>query len=325
MSMNVLQLADRLRTEADAYLLLEELRWHGRPMCPHCGSVGEHYFLTPANGKSRRTRTGAASERRVWKCRDCRKQFSVLTGTIFHGTKIPIRTWLMVIFDASAAKNGISAREIERRYGVTPRTAWHLMHRIREAMKREPVAALLAGRVVADETFYGGTPKNRHGHKRGEHLQGVTDKTPIVALVSRETGEVRSAVVPSVNADNLRVVIDEHVDTKRTHLHTDSGLQYRPLTKHFAAHSTVDHKANEYVRGDVTTNHAETYFSQLKRSLDGTHHHVSREHLHRYLAEFDFRYTTCKLTDTERMGVLIERVGGRRLTYRQPALQGPQD
>lgn len=315
--MTVLQLADRLRTEADAYLLLEDLRWHGRPVCPHCGSVGEHYFLTPANGSSRKTRTGAASERRVWKCRDCRKQFSVLTGTIFHGTKIPIRTWLMVIFDASAAKNGISAREIERRYGVTPRTAWHLMHRLREAMKLEPIAGLLSGRVIADETWYGGTPKNRHGHKRTKkaRLQGATDKTPILALVSRETGEVRSAAVPSVTAENLRTVITAHVDTRNTHLHTDSGMQYRKLAEPFAAHSTVDHRAGEYVRQDVTTNHAEGYFSQLKRSLDGTHHHVSVEHLHRYLAEFDYRYTTCKLSDTERMERLIGKVAGRRLPY----------
>ncbi len=181
MSMTVLKLADRLHTEADAYLYLEELRWNGRPFCPHCGSVGEHYFLNPANGKSRKTRTGAASERRVWKCRDCRKQFSVLTGTIFHGTKIPVRMWLLVMFDDSTAKNGISAPEIERKYGLCPRTAWHLMHRLREAMKSEPIAGLLSGIVIADETWYGGKPSNRHGHKRKDHLQGQTDKTPIIA------------------------------------------------------------------------------------------------------------------------------------------------
>jgi len=317
-SLNVLQLADRLRTEADAYLMLEEMRWKGRPLCPHCGSVGEHYFLNPANGKSRKTRTGSASERRVWKCRDCRRQFSVTVGTIFHGSKVPLRTWLMVIFDASAAKNGISAREIERRYGVTPRTAWHLMHRIREAMKIEPIAGLLTGRVVADESWYGGKPKNRHRNRHANRLQGEHDKTPIMALVSRETGEVRSQVVPDVRGHNLRKVLVEHVDPAQTHLYTDSGYQYRPLAPMFASHSAVDHKAGEYVRGDVTTNPAEAFFSQLKRSLDGTHHHVSREHLHRYLAEFDFRYTTCKQTDTERMTAIVGKVGGRRLTYRSP-------
>jgi hypothetical protein len=113
-------------------------------------------------------------------------------------------------------------------------------------------------------------------------------------------------------------VLVTHVDPGNTHLHTDSGIHYRKLADEFAQHSAVDHKAGEYVRGDVTTNHAETYFSQLKRSLDGTHHHVSVEHLDRYLAEFDWRYTNCKLTDTERVGVLIDRTGGRRLTYREP-------
>ncbi len=314
--MNVLALADRLRTEADAYLMLEELRWHGRPLCPHCGSVGEHYFLTPANGSSRKTRTGAASARRVWKCRDCRKQFSVLTDTIFHGTKIPIRTWLLVIFDASTAKNGISAREIERKYGVTPRTAWHLMHRVREAMKLEPIARLLSGRVVADETWIGGKPSNRHGFK--PDLARSTDKTTVMSLVSRETGEVRSQVVPNVKASTLRSVLFAHTDRTRTDLHTDSGFGYAPVGKAFASHSMVDHTIREYARGDVTTNHVECYFSQLKRSIDGTHHHVSREHLHRYLSEFDYRYSTCHLSDTERMHVLLGKVAGRRLPYRSP-------
>jgi transposase-like protein len=320
MSMNVLQLADKLRTEADAYLYLEELRWGDRPVCPHCGSVGEHYFLTPANGRSRKTRTGSASERRVWKCRDCRKQFSVLTGTIMHRSKVPVRTWVFVIFEACASKNGISAREVERKYGLCPRTAWHLLHRIREAMAREPMAGLLAGRVVADETFYGGKASNRHGHDPRKHTQGskTGDKVAIMALVSRETGEVRSRVVPDIRRDTLRKAIAEQVDMGRTHLHTDQLASYRLIASEFASHSAVHHGEREYVRGDVSTNQAETYFSQLKRSIDGTHHHVSREHLHRYLAEFDFRYSTCKSSDTERVGMLLGRVGGRRLTYRQP-------
>jgi transposase-like protein len=316
MAINFLQLADHLRTDADAYKLLEQMRWGDQPACPHCGSVRKHYFLTPKTGTARKTRTGSVTERRVWKCADCRKQFTVLVGTIFHGTKIPLRVWLLVIFDACSAKNGISAREVERKYGLTAKSAWFMMRRLREAMKREPMAGLLSGRVIADETWYGGTPKNRHGNKRMNRLQGATDKTPILALVSRETGEVRSAAVPNVRAASLRQVITEQVDTANTHLHTDSGMQYRQMAGPFAAHSTVDHKAGEYVRQDVTTNHAETYFSQLKRSLDGTFHHVSREHLHRYLAEFDWRFSTCKLTDVERMDLVVGSVGGRRLAYR---------
>ncbi len=319
MGLSIPQLATKLQTEADAYKFLEDLRWGEQPVCPHCGSVRKHYFLKPGNGSSRKTRTGTASQRRVWKCADCRKQFSVLTGTIFHGSKIPVRTWVFVVFEMCASKNGVAAREIERKYGLTPKTAWFMLHRLREAMKREPIAGLLSGRVVADETWIGGKPRNRHGNKRGQGGQGRTDKTPVMSLVSRETGEVRSRVVPNVSGDSLRTVLTASVDAASTHLHTDKSAAYVKIGPEFAGHSFVDHLAGEYVRDDVSTNQAETYFSQLKRSIDGTHHHVSVEHLPRYLAEFDFRYSTCKDTDTERMGKVVDSVAGRRLTYQEPA------
>jgi transposase-like protein len=316
MSMSIPQLADRLSTEADAYRFLEELRWGDEQVCPHCGSIREHYFLKPSNGASRKTRTGSASERRVWKCADCRKQFSVLTGTIFHGTKIPVRTWVFVVFEMAASKNGVAAREIERKYELTPRTAWFMLHRIREAMKFEPLAGLLSGRVVADETFIGGKAKNMHKDARERKLPargGASGKAAVLTLVSRETGEVRSRTIPNVSGETLREAISENVNRAMTHLHTDSAHGYRWTT---LEHSTVDHSAGEYARGDVSTNQAENYFSQLKRSIDGTHHHVSRKHLDRYLAEFDFRHSTCEQTDTERVGKLVGQVGGRRLTYR---------
>jgi len=323
--LSILSLSEKLRTEADAYLFLEGLRWNGRPICPHCGSVRKPYFLNPANGESRKTRTGTASQRRVWKCADCRKQFSVLTGTIFHGTKIPVRTWIFVVFEMCASKNGVAAREIQRKYNLTPKSAWHMLHRIRFAMERDPMAGLLSGRVVVDETWIGGKPSNRHGHKRGQGGQGKTDKTPVVALVSRETGEVRSRVVPDVKGHNLRRVLDEHVDAALTHLHTDSAGAYIGIGGDFFEHSAVDHSAGEYVRGDVSTNQAENFFSQLKRSIDGTHHHVSREHLDRYLSEFAFRHSTRKSSDTERMAMVGQQVGGKRLTYRIPTQRPSSD
>jgi len=316
MDFSIPALADKIRTEADAYEFLEQLRWDGQPVCPHCGSVRRPYFLTPKDGASRKTRTGSKSERRVWKCADCRKQFSALTGTIFHGTKVPVRTWIFVVFEMCASKNGVAAREIQRKYGLTGKSAWFVLHRIREGMKREPISGLLSGRVVADETWIGGKPSNRHGHKRGRGGQGVTDKQPVVALVSRKTGEVRSRAIPNVRGSSLRGVIGEEVDASRTHLHTDEGTGYARIAGDFASHSAVNHKRGEYVRDDVSTNVAETYFSQLKRSIDGTHHHVSRAHLQRYLAEFDFRFSTCRESDTERMKRLGRQVGARRLTYR---------
>jgi len=229
-----------------------------------------------------------------------------------------------VIFDMCSAKNGMSAREIERKYNLTAKSAWFMAHRLREAMKREPMAGLLSGRVIADETWFGGKPSNRHGHNPNARKSGHTEKTPIVALISRETGEARSEIVAVVTRETVSAVLERHTDATNTDLHTDAGKHYRQIGERYASHTYVEHGAKEYVRDDVTTNHAETYFSQLKRSLDGTHHHVTVEHLPRYLAEFDWRYTTCKLSDTERMQGLIGSVTGRRLMYRQPACRDEQ-
>jgi transposase-like protein len=322
-------LANKIATEGDAYVFMERMRWgadNERLACPHCGN-GKAYFLNPANGVNRKTRTGSASERRVWKCAACRKQFSVTTGTIFHGSKVPLRTWLFVVFQMVSSKNGMSAREIERTYGLTAKTAWFVAHRIREAMKREPLVGMLSGTVVADETYIGGKVANRHrqgktpGQVGGRGRAGVPgDKTVVLSLISHDTGEARSVVVPDVTGASLRKAIAEHVDMPNTTLHTDASGPYKKIAHEFDAHDAVDHSAWEYVRygGDrvITSNHAEGYFSQLKRSLDGTHHHVSREHLPRYLAEFDYRYSTRTMTDTERTADLFGKVAGKRLTYR---------
>jgi transposase-like protein len=314
---NILRLAEQIPDEGAAYEYLERLRWNGSPVCPHCGNEDRCYFLNPANGKSRATRTGAPSQRRLWKCGACRRQFSVLTDTVMHGTKIPVRTWVFVIFEMCSSKNGVSAREIERKYGICPRSAWFMTQRIREAMKDNGLD-LFVGTVVADETFIGGKAKNRHGHKVGHGGQGVRpgEKTAVLSLVDRSTGRVRSKVVPDVTGATLRKAIAERVDMGRSVLHTDSGTQYIQLGQEFAAHERVDHYRREYVRGDVSTNPAEGYFSQLKRSLDGTHHRISREHLGRYLAEFDYRYSTREATDADRMSDLMGRVAGRRLAYK---------
>ncbi len=299
---------------------MESMRWPDKPVCPHCGSINDHRFLTPENGVSRRTRTGALSQRRVWKCRDCQKQFSVITNTPFHGSKVALRTWIFVLFEMCANKNGIAAREIARKYKLTNKTAWFVAHRVRLAMETLPSAKRMAGVVVSDETWIGGDPANKHRDKVARDEQGNmihhTEKTPVLSLVDKDTGEVRSQVVPTVNSANLRKVFEQEVDMPRTILHTDGASWYNAFAGYVQRHESVDHMAGEYVRGDVSTNRLENYFSQLKRSLDGTHHHVSREHLPRYLAEFDFRYSTCELSDTQRLARLMGQTAGRRLSYR---------
>jgi len=327
------EIRKRVEDEASAYLLLEELRWPNGPICPHCGH-DKAYFLKPSNGKSRATGPKRTmSQRRVWKCAACRKQFSVLTGTIFHGTKVSIATWLTVMVQMTSAKNGISAREIERMHGLTPETAWYMLHRLREAMKRDPLAGVLRGTIQADEAWIGGDPRYRHAKKRAElkpermkpgepRANQKTDKQPILSLVDTETGEVRTHVVADVTGHSLRKVIAEQVDMANSDLHTDKSGSYYHIGPEFRSHEAVDHSAGEYVRGVVSTNRLESYFAQLKRSIDGTHHHVSRTHLPRYLAEFDFRFLTNKLSDGERLQVMVDRAAGRRLSYRPLAAGG---
>jgi transposase-like protein len=308
-------LANKIQTESDAYLFMESIRWPDGVVCPHCGSIAAHYFLKPANSESRKTRTGAMSYRRVWKCKDCRKQFSVITGTVMHGSKASLRIWLFVIFEMAANKNGIAAFEIQRKYGIANRTAWFMCHRVREAMVRTNPSKML-GVVVADETWIGGEPKFRHANKRIGSKQGKTDKTPVVSLIDASTGEVRSQVVADVTGKTLRKVISENVEMAKSTLHTDSSNAYEAIGADMAGHGAVNHTIGEYVRQGISTNKAENYFSQLKRSIDGTHHHVSVEHLPHYLSEFDFRYSNRRLSDSVRMRYLVRRMAGRRLTYK---------
>ncbi len=167
-------------SEADAYSYFERLRWNGTPKCAHCDSTNV-YFIEPKNGISRATRTGTQSQRRVWRCRDCKKQFSVITNTVMHGTKIPVRVWLMVIFELCSSKNGVAAREVERKYGIAGRSAWFMLHRIREAMAHDDLT-LFSGDVIADEVYIGGAPEFPPQSRRCSAVALGTDKTPVCHL-----------------------------------------------------------------------------------------------------------------------------------------------
>jgi len=315
--LNLATLPKYLSNEAAAWELLESLRWpEGKVVCPHCGVIDvAHYFIAARSGE-RKTRTGATTYRRLWRCRDCRKQFSVLVGTIFESSKIPVSKWLLGMWLFNAGKNGVSALELQRQLGLAYQSAWFMAHRLREAMTRKPLSTLLTGTIVSDETWVGGAPKNRHAWQRVGSKQGLTDKTPVVALVHKETGQVRTRVVANVNGNTLKQALTETCVPEQTHLHTDESNSYTTLGRSFASYGTVNHKAGEYVRDGISTNPAESFFAQFKRSLTGTHHNVSKPHLHRYASEFEFRWNTSKMTDAERVQMMVDASVGKRLTYR---------
>jgi transposase-like protein len=323
MEMNLSTLAKHFSDEAAAWELVEAMRWPDGPVCPHCGDRNRAYFIKPRNG-TRTTSTGRVTHRRLWKCKACKKQFSVLVGTIFERSQVPLSKWLLALYLMSASKNGVAANELRRTLDVTQPTAWFMLHRLREAM-RLGTTERFTGTVVADEAYIGGDPKNRHAWKKvgGKWQRNTskdgrgTDKAPVVSLISEATGEIRSRVIANVDGMTLGRFILHNADPTGGTLVTDKWKGYLPIGEQFAKHERVDHELGEYVRDGFSTNRLECFYSQLKSSLTGTHHHVSVEHLQRYVDEHDFRYSTCKMSDTARMARIMEQAEGRRLTYRR--------
>lgn len=310
---NLSSLAQHFSDEHAAYVLVERIRWPHGPTCPHCGVVGHAYRLAPKGGE-RRTRTGKVSYRSLWKCGACRKQFSVLVGTIFEGSKIPLSKWLLAVHLMCAGKNGVSAHELHRSLGITYKSAWFMAHRIRYAMERGPLASRIGGVVEIDETYIGGKEAKKAGRPGKD-----SKKVPVVTLVER-TGEARSEAVERVSTKNIRRMLIEHVQPAAT-IVTDSLPTYRSMGSGYAGHEIINHDKGEYSRTSpvsglrIHTNTVEGFFSQLNRSIDGTYHHVSARHLHRYLAEFDYRYNARKMPDGDRTAAAIIQSQGKRLMY----------
>jgi transposase-like protein len=282
---------------------LERIRWPNGPVCPHCGVIDGHYQL---NGKAHR--------KGVWKCHDCREQFTVTVGTVFERSKIALNVWLQAVHFLCSSKKGMSAHQLHRTLGVQYKTAWFMAHRIRKAMESRKGDLLGGGGkiVEADETYFGSEP-DKTKKQRGAH-----HKLKIVALVERG-GSIRSFHMPSINRKTLAPLLHGQIDPK-THLMTDSASFYRIPGQEFAKHSTVNHLLGEYSRGIVTTNTVESFFSMLKRGLIGTYHHVGSQHLQRYINEFDFRYnnrTALGVTDAQRTDNALKGIAGKRLTYRR--------
>ena len=289
---------------------LESLSWPDGPNCPRCGVMGDR--ITKLQGKS--TRPG------VYKCKDCRKPFSVTVGTVMERSHIPLHKWVAAAYFMATAKKSMSAMNLQRLIGTSYEAAWFLFHRIRECapgMKAGPIGG--ANKVVeADETYIGGKKENMSNSKRKALGDEAPKKQAVFALVERED-EVRSFHVANVTAKTLRPIMVQ-VASRESALMTDEARVYPKIGDEFASHGTVNHCAKEYVRhgGFMHTNTVESYFALIKRGVYGQFHSVSEAHLPRYLAEFDFRYNTRKLSDRERTDALFKGAKGKRLVCRQP-------
>ncbi|MCH8902671.1 MAG: IS1595 family transposase [Bacteroidetes bacterium] len=294
------QILNYFKDEDTCIKFLEDQRWNGKPVCPKCGYSEKIYTIE--GGK--RYKCGSNT---------CNKKFSVIVGTIFENTKKPLNIWFAAIYLATAHKKGISSLQLHRDLGITQKTAWFMLHRIREMM-RQKAPSLLTGEVQADETFVGGKNKNRHANKKIKESQGrsTKDKTPVFGAHNK--GRVNLKVVANTKAKTLKPIIEKMV-AKGSIIITDEWGAYNHLSKNYQ-HEVVKHNNGQYVSNGFHTNSMEGFWSLLKRGIFGIYHSTSPQHLHRYCDEFAYRYNTRNLADPERFTASLSQVNGR-LTYKQ--------
>lgn len=281
---------------------LEGIRWPDGPMCPHCGSTERIYAIKGGRSGLR-------------KCGDCHKQFTVTVGTLFQGSHVPLNKWLMAVHLLCSSKKGMSSHQIHRTIRVTYKTAWFMIHRIREAMKDPYFTSTLGGgggTVEADETFWGNV-KKRDASEKGRAYQ---HKKKVFSLVERR-GKVHHFHVPSVNSATLVPIMVKQI-AQDTDVMTDEARQYLHIGTHLKSHGVVNHRCEDYARGPIHTNTLESYFSIFKHKLVGTYHHVAPKHLKRYVGPFGFRYNARKQSDAARADSALKGIDGKRLTYRRP-------
>ncbi len=306
-SVVVAELPRACMDETAAVEFMENKRWGELPFCPRCGCTSVYKMVD--------AKTGERNHRFLWRCHECKKQFTVRIGTVFEESRIPLKHWCYAFWRAATSKKGASALEVKRHTGLTYRSALFMMHRIRLAMTDDN-APKLSGIVEADEVFLGGRPRKLGPpSKRGRG----TSKTPVVALVERG-GNVKTRIVGRVSSTNIRAAIREFVDTENATLMTDELRTYKSVGRMFkGGHQSVNHRNLEYSRGDAHVNTAESFFAIIQRGLYGVYHSVSKKHLHRYVNEFAFRWNGRKLEDGERTVAAIRGAEGKRLYYRPPA------
>src|SRR5216684_3930453 len=301
--------APHFHNEAAAFARLEAIVWPQGPHCPRCGGFDR---ITEVKG----VRMG------VRRCGPCKREFTVTVGTIFERSHVRLHLWFQAAHLMASSKKGISAHQLHRTLKVTYKTAWFMEHRLREAMRAGHFSMGGEGKTVEmDETFVGGLEKNKHRSKRKHKGTGGAGKEAVYALVERK-GRVRSHHIPKVNAKNLAPILEAQLHGA-TVVYTDEGATSKGLGRLYEKHESVNHSIGEYVRGDVHTNTIESYFSILKRGINGTFHHVSPHHLKRYLAEFDFRYNqraALGVNDSARTTKALTGIVGKRLLYRDSSV-----
>jgi len=308
----VAQLPRACSDETAAVEFIEARRgWDKLPACPRCGDTAVYQM--------RDRETGERNRRFLWLCKGCKRQYTARTETVFEDSRIPLKHWCYAFWRCATSKKGASALEVKRHTGLSYKSALFLLHRVRWAMQEEghEDGSPLNGTVEADETYVGGRPR----HRSRANIKGRgTDKPCVLALVERG-GRVKTKIIPTVNAANVQSFIRENV-ARDSRIMTDEYAAYMGIGRHFeGGHETVNHSHREYARGDAYTNTVEGFFSLLKRGLMGTYHSVSRKHLHRYLAEFRFRYNLRHVEDGERTAAAIKASEGKRLFYREPVAQ----
>ena len=291
--------------ETKAREWLEVRVWPNGPTCPHCGNA-DHSKIKALAGKAHRPG--------LYQCAECREQFTVTVKTVFERSKIPLSKWLAALFMLTASKKGVSAHQIHRSLGISYKSSWFMMHRLREAMRTGGLGPMggTGGIVEVDETYFG----KQEGHTK-ESRQGHMNV--ILTLVERG-GSARSFHIDGTSLAQITPVVNENIK-RESMLMTDEAVWYKKVGKAFDSHKTVNHSLDEYVRGPVYTNTVEGYFSIFKRGMKGTYQHCKEKHLHRYLAEFDFRYSNRSglgVNDEMRAEKLAAGISGKRLTYRRP-------
>jgi transposase-like protein len=296
--------------EEQAFAYLESVLWADGAVCPHCGAV-DRLTKVKAN-PAKRIRVG------LWRCGHCKGQFTVKMGTVFEHARIPLHKMLQAVYLMTSSKKGISAHQLHRVLEITYKSAWFLAHRIREAMREGSLAPFGqgGGAVEVDETYIG--KKKGAGNPKGGHAHKMT----VLGLVDRNTGRSRLFHVEKPGAAIQTIVLENL--SREARLMTDEHVMYRRIGREFAEHSSVMHYNKEYVRGDVTTNTVEGCFSIFKRGMKGIYQHCGEKHLHRYLAEYEFRYSyreACGYNDTDRSGKALKGIVGKRLTYGGPVTQ----